>query len=73
MTPVEVSRGDGPVVLGLPHTGTWLPEEVRQAKDDGAVAPAHLDWGHGRSSGNAAPEAAAALVRDGALLAEVRP
>lgn len=28
MTPVEVIRGDGPVVLGLPHTGTWLPEDV---------------------------------------------
>ena len=24
MTPVEVTRGDGPVILGLPHTGTWL-------------------------------------------------
>jgi hypothetical protein len=23
MTPVEVTRGDGPVVLGMPHTGTW--------------------------------------------------
>ena len=29
MTPVEVVRGDGPVILGLPHTGTWLPEDGR--------------------------------------------
>ncbi|MGF1551881.1 MAG: N-formylglutamate deformylase [Paracoccaceae bacterium] len=28
MTPVTVARGDGPVVLGLPHTGTWLPDAV---------------------------------------------
>ncbi|MFD0858442.1 N-formylglutamate deformylase [Roseovarius aquimarinus] len=25
MTPVEITRGDGPVVLGLPHTGTHVP------------------------------------------------
>lgn len=28
MKPVEVIRGDGPVVLGMPHTGTWMPDEV---------------------------------------------
>ncbi len=28
MTPVEIIRGDGPVVLGLPHTGTGLPDDV---------------------------------------------
>lgn len=28
MQPVEVTRGDGPVILGMPHTGTWLPEEM---------------------------------------------
>lgn len=28
MQPVEVIRGDGSIVLGLPHTGTHLPEEV---------------------------------------------
>jgi formiminoglutamase len=25
---VEIVRGDGPVILGLPHTGTWLPDDV---------------------------------------------
>lgn len=29
MMPVEVTRGDGPLVLGLSHTGTWLPEDAR--------------------------------------------
>ncbi|WP_281827090.1 N-formylglutamate deformylase [Jannaschia rubra] len=28
MTPVEVIRGDGPVVLGLPHTGTHVPGAI---------------------------------------------
>lgn len=28
MTPVDVVRGDGPVILGLPHTGTWLPDDI---------------------------------------------
>ena len=28
MQPVEVTRGDGPVILGMPHTGTWLPEDI---------------------------------------------
>jgi len=28
MSPVEINSGTGPVVLGLPHTGTWLPDDV---------------------------------------------
>jgi N-formylglutamate deformylase len=28
MTPVEVKRGDSPLVLGLPHTGTHVPDEI---------------------------------------------
>jgi len=26
--PVEVTRGDGPVVLGMPHTGTHIPDGI---------------------------------------------
>lgn len=26
--PVDVVRGDSPLILGLPHTGTWLPDDV---------------------------------------------
>ena len=29
MKPVEVVRGDSPLILGLPHTGTYLPEAIR--------------------------------------------
>ncbi|MBL3562209.1 N-formylglutamate deformylase, partial [Rhodovulum sulfidophilum] len=28
MTPVEITRGDSPVILGLPHTGTHVPEDI---------------------------------------------
>jgi formiminoglutamase len=28
MTPVEVHRGDSPIVLGLPHTGTHVPDAI---------------------------------------------
>ncbi|NUH67158.1 N-formylglutamate deformylase [Sulfitobacter sp. S0837] len=28
MTPVEVQRGDSPIILGLPHTGTYVPEAI---------------------------------------------
>ncbi|MGR3436387.1 MAG: N-formylglutamate deformylase [Shimia sp.] len=44
MTPVEVVRGDGPVVLGLPHTGTWLPEGVAARLNDRGRALADTDW-----------------------------
>lgn len=28
MTPVEIHHGDSPIVLGLPHTGTYVPDEI---------------------------------------------
>lgn len=28
MTPVEVHQGDSPIVLGLPHTGTHVPDQI---------------------------------------------
>lgn len=44
MTPVEVIRGDGPVVLGMPHTGTWLPEDVRARLNGTGQALTDTDW-----------------------------
>ena len=29
MKVVEVNRGTGPIVLGLPHAGTWLPDDIK--------------------------------------------
>lgn len=44
MIPVEVTRGDGPVVLGLPHTGTWLPEDVRARLNARGRELIDTDW-----------------------------
>jgi len=44
VNPVEVTRGDGPVILGLPHTGTWLPDEIRAALNDRGRRLSDADW-----------------------------
>ncbi|MEM8950234.1 MAG: N-formylglutamate deformylase [Pseudomonadota bacterium] len=44
MTPVEVISGSGPVVLGLPHTGTYVPEDVTRRLNDKGRALADTDW-----------------------------
>jgi len=44
MRPVEVAPGDGPVVLGLPHTGTELPGEIRARLNDRGRELADTDW-----------------------------
>ena len=44
MTPVEVERGDGPVVLGLPHTGTWMPDDAMERLNPTGRALADTDW-----------------------------
>ncbi|WP_341863724.1 N-formylglutamate deformylase [Gymnodinialimonas sp. 57CJ19] len=44
MTPVTVTRGDGPIVLGLPHTGTFVPEDVAARLNDNGRKLADTDW-----------------------------
>jgi formiminoglutamase len=44
MNPVEVERGDGPLVLGLPHTGTYLPEAVLAKLNQRGRILADTDW-----------------------------
>lgn len=44
MTPVEITRGDGPIILGLPHTGTWLPEEVASRLNARGLQLSDTDW-----------------------------
>ncbi|XDA96994.1 N-formylglutamate deformylase [Sulfitobacter sp. LCG007] len=44
MTGIEVHRGDGPLVLGLPHTGTFLPDDVRHRLNDNGLRLADTDW-----------------------------
>jgi len=42
--PVEVDRGDAPVILGLPHTGTWLPDDIAARLNATGRALADTDW-----------------------------
>lgn len=44
MTPVEVIRGDGPVVLGLPHTGTFVPPDIMADLNERGQSLADTDW-----------------------------
>lgn len=44
MTPVEVIRGDGPIVLGMPHTGTHVPEDILDALNPRGRELADTDW-----------------------------
>lgn len=57
MTPVEVIRGDGPIVLGQPHGGTWLPEEIAARLNPTGRALADTDWHIGRLYEGLAPGA----------------
>lgn len=44
MTPFDVTRGDLPVVLGMPHTGTWVPEDVFARLNARGRALTDTDW-----------------------------
>lgn len=44
MTPVTVKRGIGPVVLGLPHTGTFVPDRIAVNLNDNGQKLADTDW-----------------------------
>ncbi len=44
MSQVEVHRGDGPVVLGLPHTGTHVPAEIAADLNDRGLGLDDTDW-----------------------------
>lgn len=44
MEPVRVIRGEGPVVLGMPHVGRWLPAEVWARLNARGRLLADTDW-----------------------------
>lgn len=44
MTPVEVIRGDGPVVLAMPHTGTHVPEAIFARLTPRGQVLSDTDW-----------------------------
>ncbi|MDQ6435012.1 N-formylglutamate deformylase [Mesorhizobium sp. LHD-90] len=44
MTPVKVTRGSSPVILGLPHTGTHVPADIRERLNDEGQKLRDTDW-----------------------------
>lgn len=44
MKPVDVFAGDGPVVLGVPHAGTFIPDEIVTRLNETGRAMADTDW-----------------------------
>jgi formiminoglutamase len=44
MTPVSVKQGRGPIVLGLPHTGTYVPVDIAAKLNENGRKLADTDW-----------------------------
>lgn len=44
MTPVSIVQGTSPLVLGLPHTGTFVPDHVVANLNDNGRKLADTDW-----------------------------
>lgn len=44
MTPVSTAQGPGPIVLGLPHTGTFVPDNVAASLNENGRKLADTDW-----------------------------
>jgi N-formylglutamate deformylase len=48
MEPLLVKRGDGPLILGQPHGGTYVPPDVWAGLNDNGRELADTDWHIGR-------------------------
>ncbi len=55
--PVSVTRGSAPVILAMPHAGTWLPPEVKAALNARGLSLADTDWHIDRLYEGLLPEA----------------
>ncbi|MGY9049273.1 N-formylglutamate amidohydrolase [Puniceibacterium antarcticum] len=44
MHPVTVTRGDSPLVLGFPHTGTYVPDDIRARLNPEGRMLRDTDW-----------------------------
>lgn len=57
MEPFSIRRGDGNLVLAMPHTGTFVPPDVWTALNDRGRALADTDWHLDRLYGGLVPDA----------------
>ncbi|MCV0394822.1 MAG: N-formylglutamate deformylase [Rhizobiaceae bacterium] len=44
MTLVEVHQGMSPLILAFPHTGTWVPDNIRQDLNEEGLKLRDTDW-----------------------------
>ena len=44
MTPVTVSHGNSPIVLALPHGGTFIPDNIAQNLNENGLRLTDTDW-----------------------------
>lgn len=44
VSPVEVKRGGGPIILGIPHAGTHVPDEILARLNDEGRTLRDADW-----------------------------
>ena len=44
MTPLAITHGQSPIVLGMPHVGTFVPEAVRARLNDEGRVLRDTDW-----------------------------
>jgi N-formylglutamate deformylase len=44
MKPLETKRGNSAIVLGFPHTGTYLPADIRSCLNERGQTLADTDW-----------------------------
>ena len=56
MTQVDITRGDGPIILGLPHTGTWLPGDIAARLTPRGRQLSDTDWHIHRLYAGLAPD-----------------
>lgn len=57
MTPVTVTSGTSPLILGMPHTGTYVPDDIWQNLNPVGQALADTDWHIDRLYADLAPDA----------------
>ena len=44
MMPVEIGEGDGPVILGQPHGGAYVPDAIAARLNDRGRGLDDTDW-----------------------------
>ena len=44
MTPVEIQQGNSPIILGLPHTGTYVPDDIKAQLNERGRGLDDTDW-----------------------------